>query len=251
MKYAVALNEIGEVDAARSTINQVLADYPNSEERPTWWLFLGNTYREREEFNQASQIYSDGLDEFPENIDMHIALGWSSYYGEGGFMQSMAEFERAIALNPESAAGYYAMGQLHSEEKNFSEAYEWFSSAVDQDPENKWYAVLRANSARNAGNTSLSIEFYNDIIEQHLNYDRVYHEIAWAYYLQNQYQAAKDAIEKAILLAPRANQWYFVRAGTISEASGDIESALSYYHKALGVNPGNSQAIRNLKRLEE
>lgn len=241
----------GQIVLVENLLKQMLENFSNSQDRVIWFHELGSAYLSHGDYDKAADLYTQALIEFPNQPEFHISLGWAIYENGRGVESAKSEFEKAINIDENSAAGYYALGQLLVREEDFTAAQKWFQQAVDIEPDNRWYSIVLGNTYRNAGDLETSIEIYQDVISKNPNYDLAFLEIAWAYYLQNNNAEAINAIEKAIELASTPTEWYFIRAGGIFEQAEDYQSAIRYFHQALAINPNNSTALQALSQLEE
>jgi len=153
-----------------------------------------------------------------------------------------------IEAAPEDGSRYFAMWQLLAEGGNPEEADAWFDQAIDRNPYNPWWWVVRASTARDAGDVSYSLEIYHAALERFPGNASLYFEMARAHQLYNNQALAIQAIENAIAYMARQNAWYFVRAGEIYEWTGDLAKARSAYINALEIDPGNSVAHKTARQ---
>jgi len=241
----------GDINSVKDILEIMLEKYPDSNDRLLWFQELGSLYLSQGDYDQAIELYTQAINEFVVNPDLHVSLGWALYERGDGVESTKLEFEKAIDLDRDNVVGYYAIGLLMNREENFIEAQKWFGQASELEPDNRWYQLIFGNAVRNAGRLEKSIEIYNNIIEKHPSYDRAHLELAQVLFNLNQIEEAKISIEKAIQFASSPTEWYFIRAGRIFENAGDIEIALKYYYQALGINPTNSTALQAVELLEE
>ena len=132
----------------------------------------------------------------------------------------------------------YSLGRAYSKEKQYLQADHWFAQAIVFDPKNQSYWMIRANTARDSGNSASALDLYIQATQQFPDYAPIYYEMAWAYQLAGSYTDAGLTIEKAIQLASPANAWYEVRAGQIYTKAGRLEKALLAYQAAQAIDPG-------------
>ncbi|MFQ5615682.1 MAG: tetratricopeptide repeat protein [Anaerolineales bacterium] len=248
---ANALQRQGNFETEEAILRQALTDFPTSPNRLMWWRTLGTNLRKQKAWEAALQVYRDALREFPSDPLLHIGLGWSMYEHGDSIENALNVFQQAIALDDRRGEGYFAIAQLFAREKNYSEADPWFRLATENDPTNAWYSLNHANNVRNAGNVSLALLIYEDILARSPHYAWVHYEIAWAYHLLGRHQEAIAAIEQALGLFSSPDQWHYLRAGAIFEAAGDLERALYYFNETLAIEPTNSSAHQAINRLQK
>jgi tetratricopeptide (TPR) repeat protein len=241
----------GQYDEAAGLLQTALDRYLGSNDRLQWWLLLGDIRRAAGDWDSAVELYTDALTEFPNDIDLHISMGWSYYEVDRNTELALEHFERAIELNPDSNKGYYAIATLLNREERFNEAEKWYAETVAREPVTTWQILMQGNNLRSAGKILQAIEVYQTIIETKPRYDWAHFEIALANYYLGEYESASEAIVTAISYSASPSQHYYNRAGRIFEQLGDFETAIAYYQKALELNPNLSSARDGLNRIAD
>ena len=250
-EYAALLEKQGSLPEAEEVLRQALETLPDALDRGLWWSQLGQLLTRQQRWLEAQDVYSSAIAEYPSQSDLHIGLGWAGYNSGVSAQAALDELAQAIVLDPDSADGYYYAALLLTREQNYVEADSYYAQAIERQPEERWYRLLRANTARSAGNLSQAIELYQDLIARFPVYAIAYYELAWAYKLDGSIVQAQEAIQKALDLMKAPDAWYYVRAGIIFEAAGDLEEAIEYYRHALVVDSSNSAAVQALARLSQ
>jgi tetratricopeptide (TPR) repeat protein len=239
----------GDVEAQVELLEEALDRYPGNPERQQWWNRLGEMYTEQEDWNSAIQVYENAIVEFPDNPGFHINLGLAYYEGGENVGMATDEIKQAIALDPDSGIGYYSLARLLAREKRYAEADNWFERAIGKNPNSNWWPLVRANTARAAGNLALAQQEYLAIIERSPNFTPAYYEIAQLYRLIEEPDQSISAIEQAIDLSSNPNQEYFFRAAGIYEWTGNLEKALDSYRQILALDPENEVAMEKVQSL--
>lgn len=128
--------------------------------------------------------------------------------------KSVAEFERAILLNPNYEKAFYALGMAQAELKNWSEA------------EQSFFGAIRLNK-RNG---------------------EAWFDLAFVYLAQNDYDSAKEAFQKSIRLKSVDSAIGHNNLGVILAMNGNVSSAVKEFENALKESNGKlTVAERNLQ----
>jgi tetratricopeptide (TPR) repeat protein len=243
------LIRLEDFQAAEKILRQALTDYPESINRLQWWQLLGSSLTSRNDLEEASRVYEEALKEYPSNSELHLSLGWVYYNHRGDIELAWSEFQEAIDSGDTSGTAYFAIGQLLTREKKFSESDKWFRKAIEMNSDNRGWYLVRADAARSAKNLDLAINVLQELLNLDSKFSPAYYELAWNYHLKNQDLRASEAIEEALALASTPKAWYFVRAGLIYERMEENEKASAAYLRALEIDPQQDAAIQGLERL--
>jgi tetratricopeptide (TPR) repeat protein len=132
--------------------------------------------------------------------------------------------------------------------QNVRQRYAWLVQLGDAlSDQERWPEAIE-----NYGQALAFNQSYGPEILERLDYqDRhfVSYQLAWAYHSAGQSDAAMDAIDSALILAPSRYN-YLQRAGQIYEAAGDYENALAIYRQILTLKPDDKHALETVSRLE-
>jgi tetratricopeptide (TPR) repeat protein len=251
MVYVTSLEIMGKPEAAELVLLQSINTNPNSASRLEWWRKLGGMMQAQKKWDDAVNVTQEAINEFPDEPGLYIDLGWSLYRRGDGLAAAEREFNNAIRINDKIGDGYFALAQLFSQEKEYQEADGYYLRALELSPDNRWYYLARADTARIAGDVPRALEIYREAIRRFPNFAHAYYQLAIAYRHSNQQQDAIDAIEKAIVLLEPPNDSFYARAGEIYRWAGMREEALRSYQQALEINPANSVAQKGIDFLEE
>lgn len=137
----------------------------------------------------------------PNLPEVHFVLG-STYNATGKYNEAVAELKRAVALAPNSDESYRLLGEAYLQSGNAPAAIQSFQKAIQLNP-----------------------YFWN-------NQD----EIGSAYFDQGDYAKALDAFRQVTTLAPDIDAGY-ENIGNIYLRQGKYQDCISYYQKALQIEP--------------
>lgn len=183
-----------------------------------------------------------------------ITEGWF-LLKEGRKDDAVKLLETAIKVHPENQAGRRALSEIILEpvdslvnQGKFSEAKLLVYRALDVYPNNpialRWMAHQVAQSgdlgyARNLLDRARSLEPYNpDILA----------DLAIVLFQLGRHDEALDIVQRALLYGRNSATPYFAM-GVIKELSGERNSAVMYYQKALAINPNMVEATQRLEAM--
>jgi len=209
--------------------------------------------RNNQDPKDIEELLEDSLENFPQSEFRSVWLQKMGdvLYEQERWEEAIRAYEESITLNPNMGESYFGLAQVFVAQGKYTEADEWFQEAINKNPENQWWLLQRANTARDAGKIKDSIGLYEQLVHRFPDFAQAYSDAAWAYRLDNKPDLAISAIQAAIIKSKTPKIWYFIRAGKIYEWAGDYENAINAYEKALDINSKNKTAINGLKSLEK
>lgn len=128
------LYEYGDALQALGHFEQALRLTPEQEDLPYIYSYMGNAYKDLEQYDQALEILEKGLLEDEERPDIHNMMG-VCHFKNGDFQKAVTSFERAVVLNPASAMDYANLGVNHRKLGNHDQAIHFFTLALSLDAE--------------------------------------------------------------------------------------------------------------------
>jgi tetratricopeptide (TPR) repeat protein len=245
----ILINYKQDYSRAEFVLKSAMESFPESRYWPIWSSRLGDMLRIQKRWDEAQVAYQDSLALAPDDLAAHIGLGWVYYERDDSLQKALNEFQFVIS-NPESKGlGQYTIGLVLTREKRYTEADVWLVQALAAYPDNCWFYVARGNAAREGGELALALGVYQDAINLCPDFAQVYHEIAYAYQLNEQSTQAMSASEQAVILNNPPNLYIYLRAGSIYEWGGDKGRALEAYRQTLLLDPSNTTALSGVQRL--
>jgi TonB family protein len=148
----------------------------------------------------------------------------------------IAQYTKAIELNPNNAVAYNNRGYIKEQLKNYQGAIEDYNKTIALDPKNAFAYNNRGYSKHLLGNDKEAIEDYNMSIELNPNNDWAYFYRGETNYKLNNYAGARFDFTKAIELNPKDARSYNGR-GLIESESKNDNAAVVDYNKAIELNP--------------
>jgi tetratricopeptide (TPR) repeat protein len=147
---------------------------------------------------------------------------------------SCASVDRPLALAGLGADEAYLMGRQHQLARSSAEALRLYHAALLTDPQHVNARNGLATVLAEQGDFAAAIPLWQGLIAQSGNAAWLYSNLGYAYYLDGQYTAAKEAQERACLLDP-ANAQAWQRLSATLEKIGDLARALRMQRQALAL----------------
>ncbi|HYT23785.1 MAG TPA: tetratricopeptide repeat protein, partial [Candidatus Polarisedimenticolia bacterium] len=127
----------------------------------------------------------------PNLAQVHVALGQFYYHGHRQYEQALAEFERALQLQPNASTALEYSGYVHRRQGQWERCLDELKRALEQDPRN-------ASIAANFANTYLPLRMWKE---------------------------AERTARHALEINPQAADGMRTLLGSIVNGSGDINEA--------------------------
>jgi ribosomal protein S12 methylthiotransferase accessory factor len=128
------LYNLGYADQALIHFKNALRLNPEQEDLAYIYSYMGNSYKDLEQYDDALTVLEKGLQEDEERPDIYNMKG-VCFFKKEEYAKAVQCFERAVALNPSSAMDYANLGVNHRRLGNKDEAVHFFTLALSLDPE--------------------------------------------------------------------------------------------------------------------
>jgi tetratricopeptide (TPR) repeat protein len=169
-----------------------------------------------------------------------------AYYNQGKFDLAIADYNKAIELNPKGAEAYNNRGNAYSKQGNLQQAIADYNKAIELNPKGAEVYNNRGIVYYNQGKFDLAIADYNKAIELNKFYPEAYFNRGLAYNKQDKFDQAIRDFDEAIRLNPALIEVYESR-GDDHLASGNFEKAIEDFEAA----KKNTDDKEKTKALEE
>ena len=174
-----------------------------------------------------------------------------AYYGRGSAYdklkqtdKAVADYSKAIELNPNFAQARYNRGILYNQKGNFAEAIADYTQAITNKPDYKDVYTSRGLSYAATEQWDLAIADYSKAISLYPRDSAAYSNRGIAYKKTGQLDKALADYTKAIELSPKFSRAYNNRGNTYS-ALGEWDKAIVDYNQALILDPNYANAYFN------
>lgn len=237
--------------SAVGLLQQSIHRFPDSQKASEWYRLLGELHIQREDFSIAEDYLRRSITGNPRDWRAYHLLGLALVEQNHPLEEALAPFRAALKDQAAAGEASFEAASMLSEIGNYIEADYWYNQALLNEPEQKGWYLARADAMRNSGDLQNAIALYNETILRFPDFALAYHQLAWAYYLNQDKPQAVITIEKAGELLSEQPVWYLERAGLIFEWAGDKDKALSTYQKILALNNNHPSARQAVERLSK
>ncbi len=174
----------------------------------------------------------------------HVELGMD-YHDQGELAQAVAEFEKAVELDPNDAEAYRNLGTAYGEQGKWDDSAAAYEQAIEVNPDfGEAYADM-AGAYFYIGKLAEATAAGEKGIELAPDYATAYNNLGIIYGSQGQIDAALALFEQAIELDPNdANAHY--NLGFSYENMEQLDEAIAAYQEAVRVNPNYVDAYENM-----
>ena len=173
-------------------------------------------------------------------VQEHLAAG-QNYYDQKQWEKAIAEFSKAIDLNPNLARAYGSRGDAYSSEGQFDRAIADYTVAIELDPNNDTAYLNRGNAYDEKGEYNNAIADYTSAITLNPRLEDAYNNRGVVYNETHNYNRAIADYTRAIELAPNDSEAYYNRGRTYDN-KGEYDNAMTDYNTALAMNPNYPEA---------
>lgn len=140
----------------------------------------------------AAQILEEVIREDPEILDAHVGLGLA-YFALDRLDESLAEFDRAIEVDPNETAAWNYRGQIFYALERYEQAVSDFDQAISLEPDKAFYHRKKADALLSLEQFAGALKSANKAIELDETDPMNYVIRAWIYVgLEDQANAETD-----------------------------------------------------------
>ena len=207
------------------------------------FYFLGITFHQRGEFQQAIERYGRAI-ELDSELD-------TAYYSRGTAKDSLsdhlgaiADLDKAIERNPQNAAAYNNRGNAKLALSDRQGAIADYDNAIRLNPQLAVAYSNRGNTKSALGDYLGAIADYDSAIKLNPQEAASYYSRGYARHALGDYRGAIADYDKAIELNPLFAGTYNIR-GNARHALGDYLGAIADYDKVIELYPQDGAAYFN------
>lgn len=200
---------------------------------------LGEAYHENLDYDKAKHAYQKAISVNDQNFQAHFSLG-RYYSGEQEKMTDLAiaEFQKAISIQPRHEDSYLYLGTAYYSQKQFNKAICAFKKVREVNPHNasayNWLGYIYKQ------NNQLipAIEEYKKATRLDPENAHFHYSLALIYHDQKKYSEAIRELEDAIRLEPSYKDYYYLLAEYYRQQK-DMKNARAVLRKIFPYSPMN------------
>jgi superkiller protein 3 len=211
------------------------------------YITKGNNAGDGGFYELAIEYFQKAIAIDPNNAKAYFAMGMA-YEIQGNHSQSIACLQKAITFDlneANEAKAYFAMGIAYEGQSNDSQAITCLQKAIAIDPNYTDAYTCIGDIYRSQGNYSQTITCYQKVIAINPNNAVAYYNLGFVYGKQGNYSQSMTCFQKAIAIDPNYADAYF-RMGDAYGVQGNHSQAIACYQKAIAIDPNNAMAYYNM-----
>jgi tetratricopeptide (TPR) repeat protein len=199
------------------------------------------------QLQQALQEAETLVHQFPQSAILFNIQG-AVLKGLRRLDESVAAYNKALAIKPDYAEAYYNMGNALKEQGKVEAAIEAYNKALAVKPDYAEAYNNMGNALKEQGKLEEASEAYNKALAIKPNYAEAYNNIGATLKEQGKLEEAIEAYNKALAIKPNYAEAYNNMGVTLKQ-QGKLEEAIKAYNKALAIKPDSADAHRYLSGL--
>ncbi len=226
---AIALEDEGQ---------KILVAYLRGDATP---LSAAEYHRGADLFSKASDLTPD----FPKLKARARFCDGRALVSEGKYMDAESALKESIAIDPDGAYSYNALGLAYLSLRRYNEAIQYFQSAEERAPKWAYPHYNRALAYTDMGRLQDAEREYKDAIERGPNYSYLHNNLGGLYLRMNRQSDAEKEFRRAIELAPNQPYGYNMLGG-LYRTQGKLKDAEAQFRRAIEVRADMTEARINL-----
>lgn len=190
----------------------------------------------------AERAFRRGLQIAPDNAELRNALGWTLFQA-GRTGEAVAEYQRALTLNPKQAKAHNNLALAMVELDDFEGAARHFQASLDIEPAAEIYSDLGFAKAR-LGRSEEALADYRKALALDPDCASAHINLAVLSVQSGDFAAAESHYRKALAGRPTAQTYNGL--GYALAQQGRSGEAIAEYRRAIDVDPRFTPAYNNL-----
>ncbi len=233
-----------ELSAKARFSSHLKGRYLSAHARSHGWETLAVYHRDHGRGVQAIRAYESVVDADPEFAGGYYNLG-NLYYDLKQYDRAAAYFQKGIALQPDFAEAHYNLGNLYYDTGKYELAIEHFEKVIALKPDFAEARFQMGNALYGLREYDRAAGYFEDAIGLNPQFVAAYYNVGDLYYRTGQFDAAVGAYRKAIELNP-GNARAHSNLGNAYHGLRKVQQAISAYEQAVALDPGYAEGFYNL-----
>ena len=228
-QQSVVYRYLEEYEKALTAIDQGIQLSPNNP----------NYYNEKWKVLYQLNRYDEALKAINQGIQLAPRAVWYSHRGliyneQEKFDLALADFNKAIQLNPNLATVYYNRGLVYEQQEKFDFALSDFTKAIELEPNNILAYNSRGLLYKKQEKFDFALADFNQVSQLNPNNILAYNSRGVLYLIQKQFDLALADFNTAIQIDPNYAEAYKNR-GLLYKKQEQWDLALADYNKVLEI----------------
>jgi protein O-mannosyl-transferase len=198
------------------------------------------TYERNKVWRDEFTLWNDVLSKSPEKARPYNGLGYA-YVMDNQLKKGIAEFSRAITINPEYTDALYNRGSAYGNSGQLRKALDDFSKVIEIDPKFTDAYFLRGITHTSLGQWDKAVADFRTVLGIDPKQPKVYYRIGNVYAVRKMWDNALAVYSKAIELDPDYTVAYYDRGVTYANLK-QWNEAIVDYSRAINLDPNYTVA---------
>ena len=164
---------------------------------------------------------------------------------QGRLDESVACYQQALALKPDSAEILYDLGNTYHSQRSYQNAVRCYQKALELKPNLVEAVYNLANTFMDQGNLEAAISHYQRALVLEPAFANAHFNLGIAYFELSQWDQAIAAYQNALAFKPDSADIYY-NMGLAHHMQKKLDMAFACYQKAVELKPGFPEAYNNL-----
>jgi tetratricopeptide (TPR) repeat protein/capsular polysaccharide biosynthesis protein len=232
--FGKTLIEKGKLDQALELYSKGVEIYPNLPPSHYW---LGEALSRKQLWNEAIAAYNQAISLDP-NVNLFYQSLGDALVQQKKWEEAIANYQKAIELSPDFSWTYHQLGNALFEQKKWQEATVAYYQAIALNPKFFGSYYKQGEICSKTGKLEAAIDWYRQAIEMNPDSFWLHFTLGNALFETQQVEEAKAAYYQAIELEPNVD-WLYPPLGKVLTAQQQWHQAIHAYCKAVELNPNH------------
>lgn len=214
------------------------------------FIFMAMSFQRVKVWKDNITLFSDVIDKesYGDRSNPYLALAYNNrgveYKRRKQLVQANADFESAIACDPNYYRSYLNRGNIHFDAGRDDEAMENYNKVISLSEQNQKALSARGAIHAKRKNYDAALADLNAAVEKDRYFLDAYSNRALTYMDMGKFQEAADDCSTYIQYDPFADDMYEFR-GYLRAQLGEFDQAIEDFNQAIAINPGNASYYFN------
>ncbi len=206
--------------------------------------FAGNSLLSQGHFDLAITQYQKALALWPDSADARCGLA-SALLQKGRRDEAIIQYQKTLEIDPDYAEAHLNLGACFLQKGRIDDAIAEYQKAIALNPASAIFHNALGNALAQKGDINNAIVQYQKTIEISPDFAEAYYNLAACLFQLGRLDDALAQYKKAIELQPASADFYN-GLGNVLLAKQRVDEAAVQYQKALDLNPAFAEAHYNL-----
>ncbi len=153
------------------------------------------------------------------------------------YSTAIINFEKTIAIDPNQAAAYYELSQMHLNLKNPAAALPYAIQAIKFDPNNEWYLMAAAEASEKLSEYKMAEKYYQQLVKLKPTQVENYFSVANMQLAQKKYKKSLhtyDELSKQLGITEEIaiqKEKIWLKLNKVNNAAAEIQTLINRYPK--------------------